>query len=218
METRVQKYKLYREQIINESVFLDSIFNESQEIQKYKKRINNINDSILDNLNINSNKILNPVIINKNDQLVTCRNIIKISEIIYSENLNKIIQEINELNNSVYDDSILKKGKISENWMNQKNEYKTLKSFDKVINSTKEKWTNFQTNFYKKDNVDSDIDSATELIKKIELNSVQKIDEQMLKKYSKKSVNKKIFSISLFFVCFLYVVTCIIFLIHLIIN
>jgi hypothetical protein len=50
MQTRIEKYRVYRNEIVNESLLLDKIVSESAIINYYKQRIDAISPKILANL------------------------------------------------------------------------------------------------------------------------------------------------------------------------
>ena len=47
MENRIEKWRLYRQEILNDGLMLDKLANESSTISKYKQKIDELNPKIL---------------------------------------------------------------------------------------------------------------------------------------------------------------------------
>ena len=54
MQTRIEKWKLYRQEILNDGLMLDKLANESSVIQDYKLKIDELNPKILYDISTNS--------------------------------------------------------------------------------------------------------------------------------------------------------------------
>jgi hypothetical protein len=66
METRIERYRVYRNEIINEGMLIDRLVDESNISIQYKQKIDALDPNILANLNIN-NSIAKLISINTNE-------------------------------------------------------------------------------------------------------------------------------------------------------
>ncbi|GHU32313.1 hypothetical protein FACS1894166_05390 [Bacilli bacterium] len=55
METRIERYKIYRDEIANESTLISKVAVGSKAINTYRERIDRIDSTILENMNLDRN-------------------------------------------------------------------------------------------------------------------------------------------------------------------
>jgi hypothetical protein len=95
METRIEKYRFYRNEIINESLLLDKIVNESAIISEYKQRIDEISPKILANLKSNQSYI-KLISINNSDEYKSLQAMESYMDLIEEKKLALLKSEIDE--------------------------------------------------------------------------------------------------------------------------
>jgi hypothetical protein len=72
METRIKRYQIYRNEIINEGLLLDRLVDETNISKHYKAKIDSLDHNILSH--INNNKSISKLIsINENEMLESKR-------------------------------------------------------------------------------------------------------------------------------------------------
>jgi hypothetical protein len=67
METRIQRYKIYREEILHDGFLIDKILKDSDLIKSYRKKIDDIEPKILLNLKFD-NSLKKIISIDKSDK------------------------------------------------------------------------------------------------------------------------------------------------------
>jgi hypothetical protein len=94
METRIERYRIYRNEIINEGVLLDRLVDETNISRKYKSKIDNLDSSILANLNFD--KSLAKLISVDENEMKESKQMMHFMELIDDKKIKNIATEIAE--------------------------------------------------------------------------------------------------------------------------
>lgn len=143
METRIEKYKLYRQEILNDGLILDKLANESSTIKNYKLKIDELNPKILENTPTNST-ISNLVSVDKKDYS-EIDNLKDFSALIDEAKLSNSENEINEYaNNNDFISVLDEAGNISNKWLSEDKNYIEIVENEKKLVGLSNTWTTFQ--------------------------------------------------------------------------
>jgi hypothetical protein len=94
METRVERYRIYRNEIINEGLLLDRLVDETNISKRYKTKIDNLDRNILAEID-NSKSISKLISINENE-MVESKQMLNFVNLIDDKKIKNISKEINE--------------------------------------------------------------------------------------------------------------------------
>ncbi|MDR3163839.1 MAG: hypothetical protein LBT77_02110 [Mycoplasmataceae bacterium] len=144
METRIEKYRFYRNEIINESLLLDKIVNESAIISEYKQRIDEISPKILANLKSNQSYI-KLISINNSDEYKSLQAMESYMDLIEEKKLALLKSEIDEWNSKSNNFmSLDSKGQISKKWLETDPNYSKYIVVKDNLENVKNEWSDFQ--------------------------------------------------------------------------
>ncbi len=139
----MEKYRLYRQQILNDGLMLDKLANESSIIKSYTDKINELNPKILDE-SITNSTIANLISVNlkKYEEVEGLKDF---SNLIDEQKIANNQTEIDEniaSNNfvSILDSS----GRISNDWLIQDKNYVQLNETENKLVHLSNTWTSFQ--------------------------------------------------------------------------
>lgn len=151
METRAEKWKLYRQEILNDGLMLDKLANESSIIKEYKTKIDEINPKILDGVSTSST-LANLISIDLKDYS-EIEKIREFANLIDEQKLSKISNEIKDYSSSTDFVSILNKdGTISEKWLLEDKNYVEISSNAPKLSNLATNWASFK--IVSKDQID----------------------------------------------------------------
>ncbi|GHU47852.1 hypothetical protein FACS1894218_3220 [Bacilli bacterium] len=112
METRIHRYKIYRDEIANESTLISKVAVDSKAINNYRDRINHIDSTILENMNLDRS-LLKLVSINQRSAKES-ETMVHFLNIIEEQKMSNIKEEItNTLAKYTYEPIMDSKGQIS---------------------------------------------------------------------------------------------------------
>lgn len=189
MQTRIERFKNYRDQIYNDGVLLNKIENDSNTITEYKKQINSISPSILKEIEQDNQiaRVISIDNINKNDNEF----INNILEFIHEKKINQAREEIKKIRNSQnYKMIVDNSGRVNEEWLKSSIGYNELKNYKTKINDASEAISNFEMNSITRNgNVEKLINSGAK--DKI-------IIENSVTKFSDNNTKRKSFALFLF--------------------
>jgi hypothetical protein len=94
METRLERYRIYRNEIINEGVLLDRLVDETNISKQYKTKIDALDSNIL--ANINENKSLAKLISVNQNEMIESKQMVDFLNLIDEKKISDISVEINE--------------------------------------------------------------------------------------------------------------------------
>lgn len=145
MENRIEKWKLYRQEILNDGLMLDKLANESSTISKYKQKIDELNPKILKDMP-QTETLANLISIDKKDY----QDYESLKEFASLIDEQKIQTNINEIDKYVQNNdfvSILDEDgkKISSNWLSDDKNLKSLLKTGKSLDNLSTTWNNFQS-------------------------------------------------------------------------
>lgn len=145
MENRIEKWRLYRQEILNDGLMLDKLANESSTISKYKQKINELNPKILKDMP-QTETLANLISIDKKDY----QDYESLKEFASLIDEQKIQTNINEIDKYVQNNdfvSILDEDgkKISSNWLSDDKNLKSLLKTGKSLDNLSTTWNNFQS-------------------------------------------------------------------------
>ncbi len=145
MKNRIEKWRLYRQEILNDGLMLDKLANESSAILKYKQKIDELNPKILKDMP-KTEALANLVSINKKDN----QDYESLKEFASLIDEQKIKTNIGEIDKYIQNDdfiSILDEDgkKISSNWLSDDKNLKLLLKTGKSLDNLSITWNNFQS-------------------------------------------------------------------------
>ncbi len=145
MENRIEKWRLYRQEILNDGLMLDKLANESSTISKYKQKIDELNPKILKDMP-QTDTLANLISIDKKDY----QDYESLKEFASLIDEQKIQTNINEIDKYVQNNdfvSILDEDgkKISSNWLSDDKNLKSLLKTGKSLDNLSTTWNNFQS-------------------------------------------------------------------------
>ncbi len=145
MENRIEKWRLYRQEILNDGLMLDKLANESSTISKYKQKIDELNPKILKDMP-QTETLANLISIDKKDY----QDYESLKEFASLIDEQKIQTNINEIDKYVQNNdfvSILDEDgkKISSNWLSDDKNLKSLLKTGKSLDNLSTTWNNFQS-------------------------------------------------------------------------
>ncbi|MDR0675038.1 MAG: hypothetical protein LBF36_02125 [Mycoplasmataceae bacterium] len=143
METRLERYRIYRNEIINEGVLLDRLVDETNISKQYKTKIDALDSNIL--ANINENKSLAKLISVNQNEMIESKQMVDFLNLIDEKKISDISVEINEWSSKHQIQPIIdSKGNISMKWLIEDLSYSQFKNnWDKIqIQNTS--WAKFQ--------------------------------------------------------------------------
>jgi hypothetical protein len=94
METRIERYRIYRNEIINESLLLDRLVDETSISKQYKTRIDDLDPSILADIHIDKS-IARLISINENE-MQESKQMMHFMELIDEKRIQQVTKEITE--------------------------------------------------------------------------------------------------------------------------
>jgi hypothetical protein len=94
METRLERYRIYRNEIINEGVLLDRLVDETNISKQYKAKIDALDSNILANINID--KSLAKLISVNENEMNESKQMVNFMNLIDEKRIANISNEINE--------------------------------------------------------------------------------------------------------------------------
>jgi hypothetical protein len=94
METRLERYRIYRNEIINEGVLLDRLVDETNISKQYKAKIDALDPNIL--ANTNTNKSLAKLISINQNEMNESKQMMNFINLIDEKRIANITTEINE--------------------------------------------------------------------------------------------------------------------------
>jgi hypothetical protein len=94
METRLERYRLYRNEIINEGILLDRLVDETNISKQYKSKIDALDSHIL--ANINENKSIAKLISINENEMNESKQMVNFMNLIDDARINNISMEVNE--------------------------------------------------------------------------------------------------------------------------
>ena len=143
VETRIKKWQLYRNEIINEGILIDKIANDSAIAKRYKEVIDKLNPRIL--MNSDENRSLAKLISINENKMHEIKVLEKFTELIDDQRLFNVNKEITEWVSQYNNLSIInEKGNISEEWLNEDENYNEIYGVNTRIEMSSNKWAAFQ--------------------------------------------------------------------------
>jgi hypothetical protein len=94
MQTRIERYRLYRNEIANESMLIDKIATTSTIIKNYKKTIDELSPRIL--ANINDDKSLAKLISINNNKMLEVETLNEFMKLIEQNKMTDLMGEIKD--------------------------------------------------------------------------------------------------------------------------
>ncbi|MDR0739758.1 MAG: hypothetical protein LBF00_02690 [Mycoplasmataceae bacterium] len=145
METRVERYRIYRNEIINEGLLLDRLVDETNISKRYKTKIDNLDRNILAEID-NSKSISKLISINENE-MVESKQMLNFVNLIDDKKIKNISKEINEWNNRYQTHPVIdQKGNIDLKWLIEDPSYSNYEKNEKKIEIQNQNWIKFQNN------------------------------------------------------------------------
>ena len=145
METRLERYRIYRNEIINEGVLLDQLIDEANVSKQYKNKIDALDVNIL--ANINEQKSLAKLISVNQNEMNESKQMTNYINLIDEKLIGSISSEINEWSSKHQTQPIIDaKGNISLKWLIEDPTYSQFKDNESKIKMQNASWTNFQAN------------------------------------------------------------------------
>jgi hypothetical protein len=112
METRIERYRIYRNEILNEGVLLDRLVDETNVSKQYKQKIDTLDPNIL--ANMNTNKSLAKLISVNQNEMNESKQMVSFINLIDEKRISTISSEITEWNNKHQTQPVIdSKGNIS---------------------------------------------------------------------------------------------------------
>ncbi|MDR1234894.1 MAG: hypothetical protein LBJ97_02295 [Mycoplasmataceae bacterium] len=187
METRIERYRIYRNEIINEGVLLDRLVDETNISRKYKSKIDNLDSSILANLNFD--KSLAKLISVDENEMKESKQMMHFMELIDDKKIKNIATEIAEWNNKCQSQPIIDhKGNINSKWLIEDPTYSSFKDNEKKIEIQNSNWTNFQTTSLNQISKINELSQLTD-----NANAVEKLKSIVVYNDQKRNYNKIIY-------------------------
>lgn len=142
-ETRIKKWQVYRNEIINEGVLVNKIANESAITKRYKEIIDKLNPKILVNANID--QTMAKLISIDENKMLEVKELQKFVELIDDKKLITINDEIGEWLSKYNGLSVIdEKGNISQKWLSEDENYNDISTTQTRIEISANKWATFQ--------------------------------------------------------------------------
>lgn len=142
-ETRIKKWQVYRNEIINEGVLVNKIANESAITKRYKEIIDKLNPKILVNANID--QTMAKLISIDENKMFEVKELQKFVELIDDKKLITINDEIGEWLSKYNGLSVIdEKGNISQKWLSEDENYNDISTTQTRIEISANKWATFQ--------------------------------------------------------------------------
>ena len=152
--TRIEKYAVYRKQILNEDYFLSNIDNQSQIVKLYRDKIMGLNPNILINESEQIHDFPTPIQLTSICQVdpTMFQSLKKFPNLINNDRKQKNITEITDFiylheHNSIISDD---HRSISQNWLKQDKNYLELESIDRSLKEAQKNLIEFQTSSIQK--------------------------------------------------------------------
>lgn len=143
IETRIKKWHLYRNEIINEGILIDKVSNESAVTKHYKETIDRLNPKILNGIS-NNRKLARLISINNNEML-ELKSLQKFIDLVDDKRLLSVNDEIIEWLSQHNNFSVLDgKENISQHWLAEDEDYNYISSIGTRIEICSNKWASFQ--------------------------------------------------------------------------
>lgn len=143
MTTRIERYRIYRNEIINEGVLLDRLVDETNISKQYKTKIDALDSNIL--ANINDGKSLAQLISVNLNQMKESKQMTNFINLIDEKRVGNISTEINEWSSKHQTQPIIDaKGNISLKWLVDDPSYSQFKNNETKIQIQNTIWAKFQ--------------------------------------------------------------------------
>lgn len=145
MENRIEKWRLYRQEILNDGLMLDKLANESSTISKYKQKIDELNPKILKDMP-QTETLANLISIDKKDYQ-DYESLKEFASLIDEQKIQTNISEIDKyVQNNDFVSILDEEGKkISSNWLSDDKNLKSLLKTGKSLDNLSTTWNNFQS-------------------------------------------------------------------------
>lgn len=143
METRIERYRIYRNEILNEGVLLDRLVDETNVSKQYKQKIDTLDPNIL--ANMNTNKSLAKLISVNQNEMNESKQMVSFINLIDEKRISTISSEITEWNNKHQTQPVIdSKGNISSRWLVEDPVYSQFKNNEIKIQMQNKSWAKFQ--------------------------------------------------------------------------
>ncbi len=179
MQTRIEKWKIYRQEILNDGLMLDKLANESSVIKDYKLKIDELNPKILNDISTNS--ALSNLISIDLKKYSEIENLKEFSYLIDDQKLNISQKEIEEyLANSDFVSILDEKGKISNKWLSEDKNFLQIIDYEKKLKNLSNTWTTFQ--IVSKDQIDKldDLIKSKKIYEEFQNYRIEELDESQI--------------------------------------
>ncbi len=179
MQTRIEKWKLYRQEILNDGLMLDKLANESSVIQDYKLKIDELNPKIL--YDISTNSALSNLISIDLKKYSEIENLKEFSSLIDDQKLNTSSKEIEEyLSKSDFVSILDEKGKISNKWLSEDKNFLKIIDYEKKLKNLSNTWSTFQ--IVSKDQIDKldDLIKSKKIYEEFQNYKIEELDESQI--------------------------------------
>ncbi len=179
MQTRIEKWKIYRQEILNDGLMLDKLANESSIIKDYKLKIDQLNSKILNGISTNS--ALSNLISIDLKKYSEIENLKEFSNLIDDQKLNVSQKEIEEyLANSNFVSILDEKGKISNKWLSEDKNFLQVIDYEKKLKNLSNTWTTFQ--IVSKDQIDKldDLIKSRKIYEEFQNYRIEELDESKI--------------------------------------
>lgn len=176
MQTRIEKWKLYRQEILNDGLMLDKLANESSVIKDYKLKIDELNPKILEDISTNS--ALSNLISIDIKKYSEIDNLKEFSNLIDDHKLNASYREIEEyLSKSDFVSILDEKGRISNKWLSKDKNFLKVIDYEKKLKNLSNTWSTFQ--IVSKDQIDKldDLIKSKKIYEEFQNYRIEELDE-----------------------------------------
>ena len=143
--TRMELFKEYRQEIINQSQFMSNFDSQSEIVKKYKKKIDSLSPNILSNVSMQKENIIVPLLSVDKIQHDKFEELKKFKLLVNQEKINQVSNKLNDFiyqyeNNSIIDHN---SKSLSEKWLTVDPKYLQLKNIELKLKMSQEKLIKF---------------------------------------------------------------------------